>query len=184
MIPPAFLQQSIWKLQYLLFCCLSNQEMHHIFRWLHMKVPKQQNLKHACTLHCQLIWSCFGPAFSKSSKRHITDVYNIWRVHLFIIQPASFSFSASKKLPFPKLLIKPNSTSFKVANLSSGTFATAIEIPYAGISLIALLVPSIGSIKNMNLGFCSGVKSVLLSSWVKTTLSFFHIQLSVLQFLH
>ena len=75
-----------------------------------------------------------------------------------------FPFSASKKLPFPKLLIKPNSTSFKVANLSSGTFATAIEIPYAGISLIALLVPSIGSIKNMNLGFCSGVKSVLLSS--------------------
>ena len=40
-----------------------------------------------------------------------------------------FPFSASKKLPFPKLLIKPSSTSFNVANLPSGTFATAIEIP-------------------------------------------------------
>ena len=51
-----------------------------------------------------------------------------------------------------------------MANLPSGTFATAIEIPYAGISLIALLVPSIGSTKNMNFGVSSSVKSSRFSS--------------------
>ena len=68
-------------------------------------------------------------------------------VSLFNQQP--FPFSASKKLPFPKLLMKPNSTSSKVATLPLGTFATATEIPYAGISLIALLVPSNGSTKKI-----------------------------------
>ena len=81
-----------------------------------------------------------------------------------------FPFSASKKFPLPKLLIKPSSTSLRVASLPSGTLATAIEIPNAGISLIALLVPSIGSTKNMNFGFSSSSMSSRLSSCVNTML--------------
>ena len=87
---------------------------------------------------------------------------------LFSQQP--FPFSASKKFPLPKLLIKPSSTSFNVASLPSGTLATAIEMPYAGISLIALLVPSIGSTRNMNFGLSSSSKSSRLNSCVKIML--------------
>ena len=66
--------------------------------------------------------------------------------------------------------MKPNSTSFRVASLPSGTLATAIEIPNAGISLMALLVPSTGSTRNMNLGLSSSAMSSRLSSCVRLIL--------------
>ena len=83
-----------------------------------------------------------------------------------------FPFSASKKFPFAKLLTKPSSTSFSVDNFPGFTFATAIEIPNAGISLIALFVPSTGSIKKMNFGISSSAKSVRLNSCVSVMLLF------------